>query len=214
MKQCVRFADDLCEYHDGAILDNPEAIPRDIWFQQTEMQNMKKGALNLSKVGQRQRLGASLNNTYGRTDEVAKSNVRDWVFKCADRRGLERFHNRDYMTRRHDMRRRTILSVITAQQKMKNEGLGRDVEYIALVVCRLSEAFSKDSRQIALMLGLADQSLAENVELEETSVSSSTSMAEVVNAPLPKGTLERTYSPDSVMMEAVWSQHHHNHQHL
>lgn len=159
-KQSVHFNETmLCEYHSGAVMDfilggnGVEAA--DIWYQQNELQQLKRKAMILSKETNKYGLGSILSNTYGRTDDETQQAMNIWSRSSSSRRGLERFINNEYSSKRSDVRRRTIKSVIRAQRKMKEEGVADD-EYSAKVLSRLSEAFSQDSRNFARMMGVAD----------------------------------------------------------
>lgn len=151
----IRFADDLCVYHPGAVLDIEGVTSVELWFQYSDLQRSKRKALVLAKEAGQYGLGSLLTNTYGKTDTGTMEAITAWAVSSAARRGLERFINKEYAAKRIDIRRRTIKSVITAQRKMREEGI-EDTEYTSKVLGKLSEAFSQDSSRFARVMGLAD----------------------------------------------------------
>lgn len=158
-RQTVRFrdGDDLYEFHDGAILELVECR-KEIWFQLSDMSIMKRKALMLCKEAKRYGVGSLLNNTYGINNSEAETqeSLNIWCRNATSRRGLERWINDEYSANRSDIRKRTIQSVLRAQQKMREENIN-DAEYRAKVISRLSKAFSQDSRSFALAMGKADE---------------------------------------------------------
>jgi hypothetical protein len=162
-KRSIRFRDDenLCEYHTGAVLELIECR-KEIWFQQSDMSTIKRKALMVSKDAQRYGVGSLLSNTYGSSSSETQEALNTWCRNANSRRGLERWINDEYSAKRSDIRRRTIQSVLRAQQKMREENIN-DIEYGWKVVSRLSEAFSQDSRIFARAMGVADE-LAANSE--------------------------------------------------
>lgn len=157
MTKNVHYDDtNMCTYHCGAVMDFDEAMPSDIWYQHTDLQQMKKKAMAVAKEANRYGLGALLTNTYGRPTKETQDSLTTWSTNGSSRRGLERFINDEYSTKRSEIRKRTIKSVLRAQRKMKEEGV-TDVDYSMKVLSRLSEAFSQDSRNFASMMGIADE---------------------------------------------------------
>lgn len=152
----------LCTFHCGAVMDFDEALPSDIWYQQPELQQMKRKAMAVAKDASRYGLGALLSNTYGRDNKEAQDSLTTWSINGSSRRGLERFINDEYSTKRSDIRKKTIKSILRAQRKMKEEGV-TDADYSMKVLSRLSEAFSQDSRTFASMMGLADAAASQDV---------------------------------------------------
>jgi hypothetical protein len=149
-----QIEDDLCRYHAGAVLDVEGVELVELWFQYNELQSIKRKALILSKDSSHGVSGL-LNHTYGRSCPTTRRALATWSKACGARRGLERFLHREYATRRVEMRNRTLQSVLTAQHKMREEGIA-DPTYVALVLGKLSEAFSQDTRAFAHALGVAD----------------------------------------------------------
>lgn len=129
---------------------------KEIWFQQTDMSMIKRKALLISKEAQRFGLGSLLSNTYGHENNETQEALNTWCRNANSRRGLERWINDEYSAKRSDIRRRTIQSVLRAQQKMREENIN-DVDYGIKVIARLSEAFSQDSRNFARAMGIADE---------------------------------------------------------
>jgi len=157
--KAVLFVDDesLCAYHNGAVMDAEGVSANDIWYQCNEMQLIKRKALlQTTKDPSRHEVSAVLNNTYGRDDPATIDSVTAWCRGCSSRRGLERFLNKDYYSRRSELRKRVMTSVLRAQQKMRDEGID-DPDYVSKVLSRLSETFSKDSSAFARALGIGDE---------------------------------------------------------
>ena len=188
MGKSLRFANDesLCIYHNGAVMDVENVVAGDIWYQCNEMQQIKRKALLLTRESKHFSLGSSLTNTYGRDDKGTMDSIMAWCVGCSDRRGLERFLNRDYCYRRSDLRRRVVTSVLRAQGKMREEGVN-DSEYTSRVISRLSATFSKDARQAAEALGRGDEAASGREQIEPMDVDD------------PPKKLERNNSPTSVM---------------
>lgn len=160
MKRSIRFAEDLCIYHSGAVLDTEGVASVDLWYQYADLQRIKRKALVLTKESGYYGLCSYLTNTYGKTDTVTMEAIITWAISCAARRGLERFLNQEYAAKRYDIRRRTIKSVLTAQRKLQEEGI-KDAQYTATVLSRLSVAFSQDSSRFAHVMGIGDEAAAE-----------------------------------------------------
>lgn len=157
-QRSVRFADDenLCVYHAGAVMDIEEACRTTIWYQHNDLKHMKRKAMMVAKESLRYGLGSLLTNTYGKSCNETQEAINTWARNGSSRRGLERWINDEYAAKRSDIRRRTIKSVLRAQRKMREEGVS-DAVYAMKVLSRLSEAFSKDARSFARVLGLADE---------------------------------------------------------
>ena len=158
MMRSIRFADDdnLCEYHSGAVMDMESACRKEIWYQHTDLAQIKRKARASSMEAQRFGLGNLLSNTYGKNSDESQEALNSWTRNASARRGLERWISKEYAASRLDIRRRTINSVLRAQRKMREEGVD-DVIYCMEVLSRLSEAFSKDARQFGRIMGAADE---------------------------------------------------------
>ena len=193
-KRSISFVEDdaMCVYHDGAVMDVESIKADEIWHHAHDMQIMKRKVQQLTRkeANQDSSLGAILTNTYGGRDQATVDTITAWCVGCSGRRGLERFLNRDYCSRRSDQRRRVIVSVLRAQAKMREEGV-QNPEYISTVLSRLSETFSKDSIYLARAMGVGDERA---VGLEEQESSSS-----VVVEFCPRKKVARNNSPFSVM---------------
>jgi len=202
----VRFPpsdDNLCSYHDeAAVMDQIESR-RDVWYQHADLTHIKRKAMMVSREAHRYGFGSLLTNTYGNPGNSETQEVLNtWARNANSRRGLERWINDEYSAKRSDIRRRTIQSVLRAQEKMRQEGI-EDPEYQIKVISRLSEAFSQDSRKFARSMGVADE---EAVKADDAaSVSSVASsqrtdkIGESLSAAAPRTT--RSPSPRSVVMQ-------------
>jgi hypothetical protein len=154
-KNNVRFAADLCVYHEGAVLDMECVREDDVWYQMDEMKYIKHQALKMSHGHNSIYLGSLLANTYGRCNSNVVDAINTWVTSCESLRGLERFVNKNFGETRTCARRRTIQVVLTAQHKMCRDG-AKENENVERVLGRLSEAFSQDCVRFAAILGQAD----------------------------------------------------------
>lgn len=168
-KRSVSFAQeqDLCVFHAGAVMDIEEVCREDIWYQHAELSEIKRKAMSVAKEAHRYGLGTLLSNTYGKSSESAQESLNNWARNGNSRRGLERWINNEYAAKRSDIRRRTVKSVLRAQRKLFEDGVD-DPVYSMKVLSRLSEAFSKDSRNFARVLGLADEHAASTDSATDT----------------------------------------------
>lgn len=165
----VKFEEDekLCTYHDGAVLDVVDSCRKEIWYQHADLAHVKRKAMVVSKEAHRYGFGSLLTNTYGNSCDETQEALKTWSRNANSRRGLERWINDEYSAKRSDIRRRTIQSVLRAQEKMRQENIN-DVEYGMKVISRLSEAFSQDSRNFARAMGIADEYAAQESMDNET----------------------------------------------
>ena len=163
----VRFATDLCIYHEGAVMDMEYVTEDDVWYRMEDLKCMKLNALTESRDRDSIRLGSLISNTYGRSNNDTIKAMNAWVASCDSLRGLERFANSDFGEKRMNARRRTIHVVLTAQHKMRTNGdkENRDVE---MTLSRLSEAFSQDYTRFAAIIGQADMLFVS--QLDNTSI--------------------------------------------
>lgn len=151
----VRFAFDLCSYHGGAVLDVEYVREVDVWYQMDELKCIKQNALKMSYDDDYIDVGSLLSSIYGRTNKKSIEMINTWVASCESLRGLERFANRDFGEKRASARRRTIQVVLTAQHKMRADGV-KQSDHVERVLSRLSEAFSQDYIRFAVIMGQAD----------------------------------------------------------
>ena len=151
----VRFAADLCLYHEGAVLDTEYVRDEDVWYRMDELKSMKSHALRVSRDINSIRVASRLSSTYGRSNSDTLEAIIAWVSSCESLRGLERFANADFGEKRTNARRRVIQVVLTAQHKMRTDG-EKDKYYVERVLSRLSEAFSQDYTRFAAIMGQAD----------------------------------------------------------
>lgn len=194
VKRSVRFEEEerLCAFHDGAVLDQVESR-KDIWYQHADLAHIKRKAMVVSKEAHRYGFGSLLTNTYGNTGDETQDALNAWSRNANSRRGLERWINDEYSAKRSDIRRRTIQSVLRAQDKMRQENIS-DIEYGMKVISRLSEAFSQDSRNFARMLGTAD-ALTADAALQGESASATPSESKQVTTPSPRTVVSTRVQP-------------------
>jgi hypothetical protein len=164
----VRFRDAANQEFFGCALDHTEANKRDIWYQPSEMKQIKESALLLA----RQHVGkygtCYLDNTYGKNDLAATNAIHAWARNKGERRGLERFHCRNYAKRRTDVKRTMVLSVLNAQHLLiVDQGL-TDKGYVAVVLGQLSKQLSAASRKFASLLGQADAAAIQSLDSADT----------------------------------------------
>lgn len=158
-KRTIRFANDLCLYHDGAVLDNSYATVNDLWYHHDELKQMKKSDVERSEDQGCQGFCSLLTNTYGKNNKATRSAIIEWCLTCSSRRGLERYVNYDYSVRRSDSRHRTVSGVLKAQRQMQRDNTNH-TEYAITLLGRVSQAFSEDAAGFAGMLGAADEMAA------------------------------------------------------
>lgn len=194
----VRFSETNEEFS-GTALDHAEATKGNIWYKQSDMKQIKEGAFMLARQAGKYGIGSLLGNTYGKDDPKSVDAVQAWAIACGERRGLERFHCRHYAKKRMEIRRKTIFSVLKAQRRMLVEEQLTDLDYVAVVIGRLSEAFSMDSRRFARVLGEADA-----VALQ----SSSPNDPPAADTPVEKKPklIQRQKTPQSVMSLNPWQE--------
>lgn len=161
MKRSVRFAEEqrLCSFCEGVDLEQLEKHRANLWYEQSELSHVKRKAMVVSKEAKKFGFGSLLTNTYGQTGEQVQEAINTWVRNGNSRRGLERWINEEYATKRSDLRRRAMQSVLRAQKKIQEEKVD-DFEYAWKVIARLCEAFSADSRNFARAMGIADEEAA------------------------------------------------------
>lgn len=196
-KRSIRFPesdDNLCSFHAGAVLDQVDSR-KDIWYQQTELSHIKRKAVVVSKEAHRYGFGSLLTNTYGNAGDETQDALNTWARNANSRRGLERWINNEYSAKRSDIRRRTIQSVLRAQEKMRVENID-DPDYGMKVLSRLSEAFSQDSRNFAACMGKADEEAAKDdwpIDAAQSVVKGH--RIKSVRAPSPKTVVLSTRAP-------------------
>jgi hypothetical protein len=117
-------------------MDMECVVESDLWYQSDELKKIKRQAIVLSRDECANYLGPLLSNTYGKTSLRAENAIHSWVMSCVSRRGLERFVSKDYSMKRSDSRMRNMQVVLTAQHKMKTEGL-KNAEYMSIVGTKL-----------------------------------------------------------------------------
>ena len=186
-------------------MDMDEAVADDIWYQQSEMNHIKRMAMSIARDAQRYGLGNILSNTYGKNCDETQHSINTWARNGASRRGLERMINNEYAAKRSEIRKRTVKSVLRAQMKMEEEDVN-DKEYQMKVLARLSEAFSRDSRHFARVLGIADEHAASVENAEENPAFNEKNKDKKIELPArsnsPKSHVSRTPSPRSVLLAA------------
>jgi hypothetical protein len=157
-KRSIRFSndDELCVYHGGAVMDVEEVCESDIWYQHSDRRHTKRNASLDSKEANLHGFGSLLTNTYGKTCPATQDALNTWSRNGNSRRGLERWINGEYAAQRDDIRRRTIQSVLRAQNKMRNENL-TEPDNIMKVLSTLSRLFSRDSTNFSRAMGIADE---------------------------------------------------------
>lgn len=201
-KRSVCFVDaaKLCVYHAGAVLDEVELSRKDIWFQQADLAQIKRKAMVISREAHRYGFGSLLTNTYGNAGEETQDALNTWCRNANARRGLERWINDEYSAKRSDLRKRTIQSVLRAQNKMRQEDIN-DPEYCWKVLARLSEAFSQDSSDFARAMGVADElAAAQPSDTNDNTGHKSGGCATSASSSSQRRGPERKTSPRSVVL--------------
>jgi hypothetical protein len=168
IKRSIRFANDeeLCVYYGDAVMDIDEVCESDIWYNHSDRSYMKRDAILVTNEANRCGFGSLLTNTYGRPCAATQDALNTWSRLGNSRRGLERFINSEYSAQRADIRRRTIQSVLRAQDQMREENL-TEPDNAMNVLSGLSQVFSRDSTDFSLAMGIADEFAILNVEEQE-----------------------------------------------
>jgi hypothetical protein len=148
-------------------MDVEEVCESDIWYQQTDMSHMKRNAVLVSKEAIRYGFGSLLRNTYGQPCPATQDALNTWSENGDSRRGLERWINGEYAARKAVIIRRTIQSVLRAQDKMRKENLV-EPDLIMNILSSLSSAFSRDSKNISRAMGIADELAILNLDEGQT----------------------------------------------
>lgn len=125
----------------------------EFWVLPDELREIKKQGFLACKEAKRSGLAALLTEIYGTgSPRENQDRLNYWCRMASPCRGLERFANEELSKRRTIFRKRAIVSVLEAQQQLKNEN-GIDT---ANVLRRLSEAYTEQARVFAIALGTAD----------------------------------------------------------
>lgn len=195
----VRFRDNNEVFH-GTALDHAEFEKSKVWYQQSDMKQIKEEAFQLARQAGKYGIGSLLVDTYGKDDHTSVEAVHAWAIACGGRRGLERFHCRHYAKKRMEIRRKTIIAVLKAQHRMHVEEQLTDRDYTATVIGRLAETFSMDSRRFAQVLGAADAVVLQPQQSQTSEPGNITSPVEKK----PK-LVQRQKTPQSVMELDQWN---------
>jgi hypothetical protein len=194
-KRSIRFSndDELCVYHGGAVMDFEEVCKSDIWYQHADMSHMRRNAALVSKEATRYGFGSLLTKTYGKTCPATQDALNTWSRHGNSRRGLERFINSEYSAQRDDTRRRTIQSVLRAQEKIRKENL-TEPDLIMKVLSSLSKLFSRKSKNFSRAMGIADELAILNLGEDQARP-----MPKIVSAPRTKSPRKSPKSPNCVI---------------
>ena len=153
-KKNVKFADESdWETHTFEPIQAELDQLKEFWVLPDELKEIKKQGFLACKEAIRSGLAGLLTEIYGTgNDRDTQDRLNYWCRMASSCRGLERFANEELSKRRTIFRKRAIVSVLEAQQQLKNEK-GIDT---ANVLRRLSEAYTEHSRDYAAKLGSAD----------------------------------------------------------
>lgn len=161
-KKNVTFADaSTWECHTLEPFIDEESQLAEFWVLPDELKEIKMQGFLACKEAKRSGLAALLTEIYGsgiRRENQDRLNY--WCRMAPSCRGLERFANEELSKRRTIFRKRAIVSVLEAQQQLKNEK-GIDT---ANVLRRLSEAYTEQARAFAVSLGAADYHAIQTVK--------------------------------------------------
>lgn len=150
----VSFADETDnETHVFDRIDPETETLSDHWVLPDELKEIKKEGFLACSEAKRTGLAGLLTEIYGTAnDKDTQDRLNYWCRMASSCRGLERFASEELAKRRMVFRKRAIVSVLEAQQQLKNEK-GIDT---ANVLRRLSEAYTEQARMFAEKLGAAD----------------------------------------------------------
>ena len=151
----VRFAEvneNLYHTFDPIITKDIEEL-REFYVLTDELREIKRLGFLACEEAKRTGLAGLLSEIYGQSNERdIQDRLNYWCRMGSACRGLERFANEELSKRRNILRKRAIVSVLEAQQQLKNEK-GIDS---ANVLRRLSEVYTEQARLFAIRLGMAD----------------------------------------------------------
>lgn len=153
-KKSVRFVDErdnTC--HLVEPLSSLNTVGPAVWYHPQELRTIKKEALQSCRDAQRFGLGGLLTEIYCTGHKETQDRLNYWCRMGSSVRGLERFANGDFNARRSAYRKRAVVSVVRAQEELKNEK-GIDTTNI---LKRLSEAYTEQARVFSQRLGQADE---------------------------------------------------------
>lgn len=138
---------------------------KEFWVLPDELKEIKKQGFLACREAIRSGLAGLLTEIYGTgNDREVQDRLNYWCRMASSCRGLERFANEELSKRRTIFRKRAIVSVLEAQQQLKNEK-GIDT---ANVLRRLSEAYTEQARAYAAKLGSADYHAIQTVKAPPT----------------------------------------------
>jgi hypothetical protein len=151
----VRFAEEKGNVYytfDPIVVKDAEEL-KEFYVLPDELREIKRVGFLACKEANRTGLAGLLTEIYGQSNERdIQDRLNYWCRMGGACRGLERFANEELSKRRNIFRKRAIVSVLEAQQQLKNEK-GIDA---ANVLRRLSEAYTEQARLFAIRLGEAD----------------------------------------------------------
>lgn len=199
----VRFGESIRVRY-GTALDHPEGLRQNIWFDGREMRFMKHEAMHIGQASANPGLSALLTDVYGREDPHTMQAMEAWGIGCGHRRGLERFMSHNYAVRRVESRKKHSLSVLKAQERMRDVEKLQDTLYISLVIGRLSLALSKKARAFARLYGIVDEKVLESLNSSASNDAVMMTDDEPCKTPVQfvakkPAIVERRRSPDSIM---------------
>lgn len=153
-KKNVTFTDQSSwECHQLDPFMDSESQLKEFWVLPDELKEIKMQGFMDCKEARRSGLAALLTEIYGTgSPRENQDRLNYWCRMASPCRGLERFANEELSKRRAIYRKRAIVSVLEAQQQLKNE---KDID-TANVLRRLSEAYTEKARNFAVSLAIAD----------------------------------------------------------
>ena len=159
-------------------MDNESQLA-EFWVLPDELKEIKMQGFLACKEAKRSGLAALLTEIYGTGNRRENQDrLNYWCRMAPSCRGLERFANEELSKRRTIFRKRAIVSVLEAQQQLKNEK-GIDT---ANVLRRLSEAYTEQARAFAVSLGTADYHAIQTVKAPPPPPASPPKAAAAANA--------------------------------
>lgn len=123
-----------------------------LFFSKEEYQVSRTAAKLVSKESHRNGESKNLENTFIEKNEETQCKLNNWARRGHNRRGLERWINRDHGEKRQNEQFAAIQSVLEAQEEMQIRGKEVDHEKLR----KVSHKATKTSRHFARMMGKAD----------------------------------------------------------
>jgi len=134
-----------------------------IFFTKDDYFNTRQVTKKISRDCERQGFGKRLDDTFTEKSVAVQEKLNFWALHGQERRGLERWSNRDHGEKRQQEQFQAVMTVLQAQDEMLAESREVDAEKLR----KVSHKATKAARHFARMMGKADMYAVENEELAD-----------------------------------------------